>query len=184
MSTRFSSSDNSSPVSPRKVVLIGFMASGKSTIAKQLAELLGFSVREIDSLIVQRAGGLSVPEIFEQNGEEYFRDLESAVCASLHNEQGVVVSTGGGVITRDGNLLNLKANGGIVVFLRSSFETVVARNADLSARPLFRSVEQAKELFEQRAPIYHAWADLIVDTDGKESEPVCSEIYSALRCRA
>jgi shikimate kinase len=174
---------DSSPISSPKVVLIGFMASGKSTIAKRLAELLAFSVTEIDSLIVQRAGGVSISEIFERHGEDYFRDLESAVCASLVDVQGVVISTGGGVITRDTNLPLLKANGGTVVFLRSNFETIAARHADLSTRPLFRSIARARELFEQRAPTYHAWADLIVDTDGKEIEQVCSEIYSALRYR-
>lgn len=166
-----------------RVILIGFMGTGKSTVAKALAERLGFSVKELDALIVERSGRTSIPEIFDHDGEPHFRNLETEVCAAIRHERSVIISTGGGVIGRDLNMEHLTADGGIVVFLRTSLEGIVARSAELLDRPLFRNGHQARELFERRAPVYHRWANLVVDTDGKSIEEICSEILSSLQSR-
>ena len=161
-----------------KVVLIGFMASGKSTVAARLASLLGVPVREMDDLIIARSSLPSIPAIFEQHGEPFFRNLESAVAASLRTEQDVVISTGGGVISRPENMDHLSAGGAVVVFLRSSFETAEARSAGLGGRPLFRDGKRARALFEERAPLYARWADITIDTDSRTIDDICAQIAS------
>ena len=164
-----------------KVVLIGFMASGKSAVAAELAPHLGCTVRQVDDDIVSRSGYPSVAAIFAEKGEGFFRDLESEVAKSLHDSRNVVISTGGGIITRAANMSSLKSNGGIVVYLRTSFETVSARAGDLASRPLFANKTDALELYKKRLPVYESFADIIVDTDGRTVEEVCSEILSKLK---
>jgi shikimate kinase len=168
---------------PNKIILIGFMGTGKSTIARALAAQLGFSVMELDTLIVERSGRASIPEIFAHEGEVHFRDLESDVCAATRLMRSIVVSTGGGVIGRELNLEHLTAEGGLVIFLKTSFEEIVARNIDIEDRPLFRNREQARELFERRAPTYVQWADIVIDTDRKSVEEICSELLSSIQSR-
>jgi shikimate kinase len=166
-----------------RLILIGFMGTGKSTVANALAQRLGFSVRELDALIVERSGRVSIPDIFEHDGETHFRHLETEVCVALRQDRSVVISTGGGVIGRDTNMENLTAEGGIVIFLRTSFEEILTRSADLHDRPLFKNGHQARDLYERRAPVYLRWANLVVDTDGKSVEEICSEILSSLQSR-
>lgn len=163
-----------------KVILIGFMGAGKSCVAARIAALLGVSAIEMDDLAIARSGLKSIPEMFEVHGEVFFRNLESEVAESLSGEHNAVISTGGGVIGRPENMQRLRACGGIVVFLRSSFETVQRRNAGLDTRPLFRDGTKARELFEARAPVYEQWADITVDTDNKALEQVCAEILLQL----
>ncbi len=166
-----------------RVILIGFMGTGKSTVAKALAKQLGFSVQELDTLIIERSGRASISDIFEHDGEPHFRNLETEVCAATSKERSVVISTGGGVIGRDVNMEHLTACGGVVIFLKTPFESIIARSADLLNRPLFRDGHQAQELFDRRTPVYLRWANLVVETDGKSIEEVCSEILSSLQSR-
>jgi shikimate kinase len=165
----------------KKLVLIGFMASGKSAVAAALAPRLGFDMVQVDDEIVSRSGFPSIPNIFTEKGEPHFRDLEAAVAASFRNAQNLVISTGGGIITREENMSNLKENGGVIVYLRTSFETVAERAGDLSSRPLFANKANALELFQRRLPIYERHADIIIDTDGRSVDEVCSTILTHLK---
>ncbi len=166
-----------------KVVLIGFMASGKSAVAIELAPLLGFTVHQVDDAIVTRSGYPSVATIFTEKGETFFRDLESEVALSFREATNAVISTGGGIITRPANIEHLKHNGGIIVYLRTSFETVSARVGDITSRPLFANKADALELYKRRLPIYESYADIMVDTDGISVEEVCSEILAQLKLK-
>jgi len=166
-----------------KVILIGFMGSGKSTVARRLGELLAHPVVEMDEVIVERSGLPSVAEIFAQRGEAAFRDLESAVAESLAAASDVIVSTGGGVVTRDRNMEHLRANGGTVFLLHAPFDTVAARNAGLETRPLFRDGSRARQLFEARAPLYARWADETLDSASRSVDDLCSGILSRLNFR-
>jgi shikimate kinase len=163
-----------------KIVLVGFMGTGKSTVAKVLAKQLGFSVRELDAIIIERSGKSSISDIFDQMGETHFRDLESAACAEVSHDRSVVISTGGGVVGRPSNMERLTAEGGIVVFLRTSFDEILARDFELLNRPLFKNQHEARALFEQRTPLYLTWANLTIDTDTKSIEDICAEILSSL----
>lgn len=160
------------------------MGSGKSTVAQQLAPRLGYAGWEMDSLIVERSGLASVPEIFDTRGEPFFRALESQVAEELQDASAAVISTGGGVITNPSNMANLRANNGVVVFLRTKFETICDRLTDISSRPLFRDGVEARSLFAQRASIYESHADIVIDTDNKTTDDVCLEILSLLELRS
>jgi shikimate kinase len=165
-----------------KLIIIGFMASGKSAVAAALAPRLGIQMIHIDEEIVERSGLLSIPAIFAQEGEPHFRNLEAGVAASLRNAHDVVISTGGGIITREENMTNLKDNGGLIVYLRTSFETVAERaGKQLAARPLFLNKDNALELFQRRLPIYERYADIIIDTDDRSVEEVCSAILTQIK---
>jgi shikimate kinase len=165
----------------RKIVIIGFMASGKTVVAKPLAERLGLTPFNVDDEIVSRSGLPSIPAIFAEKGESHFRELEAEVAASLRDAHDMVISTGGGIISRSENMSNLTANGGLVVYLRTSFETVAERAGDLTSRPLFANKANALELYQQRLPIYERYADIIIDTDGRSVDEVCSTIISHLK---
>ena len=165
----------------RKAALIGFMGSGKSSVAPLLATALGYSLVDVDSEIVARSGLCSIPEIFSAHGEHFFRDLEAAVAESVANTSSVVISTGGGIIGRPTNIAHLKQNDGLIVFLRTRFETITTRISDFASRPLFRDINRARSLFAERQPLYCEYADQIVDTDGKSPQQVCDEIMVMVR---
>ena len=164
----------------RNVALIGFMGSGKSSVAPLVASQLGYGLVDVDSEIVARSGFATVPEIFSAHGETFFRNLETEVVTSLAQKSRVVISTGGGIIGRSVNIEALKRGGGIVVFLQTSFTTITSRIADFSTRPLFRDIDRARALFLERQPIYHMYADHVVDTDEKEPRAVCEEIVEKI----
>lgn len=168
------------PQSIHKVALIGFMGSGKSSIAPLLASRLGFRLVDVDGEIICRSGLATVSEIFSVHGESFFRDVETEVASSLAQMSDIVISTGGGIIGRPLNIEHLKRGGGIVVFLRTSFETVTSRISDFSTRPLFRDIERARALFTERQPLYLKYADYVVDTDEKNPLSVSDEIIEKI----
>ena len=163
-----------------KIALIGFMGSGKSSVAPLLAHRLGCTLVDTDSLILTRSGFTSIPLLFSEKGETAFRDIESEVAQSLRDSKHVVISTGGGIIGRPANMEALKNAGGLVVFLMTSFEEIQRRLAEFEDRPLFKDPKQAAALYQARFPIYTSYADIAVTTDGKTPEQVCSEILARI----
>lgn len=157
------------------------MGSGKSSIAPLLASALGCRLIDVDHEVVLRSSLRSVSEIFSAHGELFFRDLEAQVAESLAKETGIVISTGGGIIGRPVNIEHLRQNDGIIIFLRTSFDTVSSRISDFATRPLFRDSTRARALFAERQPLYHRYADLVVDTDHKDPTQVCREILDLLK---
>lgn len=140
------------------IVLTGMPSSGKTTVGEILAEKLKRPFYDIDALIVKRAG-CEISEIFSTYGEEYFRDLESAVISEeIAPLTGAIIATGGGAILRDENIKNLKKNGKIV-FLDRDLE-LLTPTAD---RPTALDIEAMKKRFEQRYDIYLATADVKVN---------------------
>jgi shikimate dehydrogenase len=130
------------------VVLIGMPGSGKSTVGKALAAETGREFFDSDEEIVKEAGR-PIPDIFSQQGEGAFRDLESRVIRRLSEKQGAVIATGGGAVLRKENVENLRANGRIV-FLDAPLETLTS-TAD---RPLSATPEALKKRYEERYGIY------------------------------
>ena len=167
--------------SDRNIFLIGFMGSGKSTVAAGLERLLGMKRVEMDQQIV-KTQGMEITEIFARYGEEFFRDLESRVTEELSRERGRVVSCGGGVVLRQANVERMKENGSIVL-LKARPETIYERVKDSTERPILNadmSVAHIRELMEKRSALYEAAADLAVDTDGRSAEEICREIADRL----
>ncbi len=161
------------------IVLCGMMGVGKSCVGIRVAELTGRRWYDTDIVISDRHGRIS--DIFEYYGESHFRSLETEVVRELADRDGLVISTGGGLVLMPENNELLKRNGKIV-FLRASFETLLERVRADDTRPLLKdtgkTAERLGELLERRTPIYEAVADFIVDTDGKSVDDVAREVVA------
>ena len=166
------------------IVLIGMMGAGKTSVGESLARLTGRQLVDTDSVIEQRHGKIS--DIFAECGEAHFRALESVLAQKLSEQDGLIVSTGGGMLLCEKNRENLKANG-VLVYLRAKAETLLSRVGEGDARPLLADAEfraaNLYRLLNERAPIYEKAADLIVDTDGKSIEETAGEILVAVEER-
>ena len=163
-----------------KVALLGFMGTGKSSVAPVLAAQLGMQWVDLDTVILQNSGFSSISEIFAAEGESGFRDRESKAVSSVASAEQLVIATGGGVIGRRENIELLKSNGGVCVFLRTSFDEIIRRLSNASGRPLLEDKERAKKLYHERQALYLSCADSTVDTDAKSVEQVSAEIVSRL----
>ena len=164
------------------VFLIGFMGSGKSTIASYLAENYGMEIIDMDQLIVEREG-MAIPDIFAQKGELYFRDVETSLLIEIQGEQNKVVSCGGGVVLRDENVQAMKKSGQVVL-LNAKPDTILERVKDDDNRPLLwgnKNVQFIHDMMEKRQPKYEAAADLVIHTDGKSADEICKEIISKVK---
>lgn len=146
----------------QNVVLIGMPGSGKSTIGKHLATLLGRPFADLDELIVARTGK-SIPEIFAGQGEEAFRDLESGLCRELGAQNGRVISVGGGAVLREPNRIALAQNA-LIVYLRQPLDQL-----DLEGRPLSKNMATLERIYRERAPLYEALSDAQIHNDHEKS---------------
>lgn len=161
------------------IVLIGFMGCGKSTISRALNKAYHMDIIEMDQVIAEREG-LSISEIFEVHGEEYFRNLETELLRELQSRKGVVISCGGGVPMRDENVVEMKKNGKVIL-LTASPETILERVKGSHDRPLLennKNVDFIADLMEKRRLKYEAAADIIINTDNKSESEICEEIIS------
>ena len=162
-----------------RVVLVGAMGAGKTTVAGLLAETWGLPARDTDADIVA-AQGRSIADIFVDSGEGEFRVLErAAVAEALSTHDGVLALGGGAVL--DPTTRELLA-GHTVVFLRVGLADAVKRVGLGSARPLLLGNVRGriKALLDERTPVYESVATLVVDTDGRSPDEVAREIAEAL----
>lgn len=159
------------------IVLIGMRGSGKTTIGKLLAKRLGKQFIEMDELIVQRLGQ-SIPEIVNRYGWEKFRDVEEEIAREVAGWDNVVNATGGGVVTREKNVQELKKKGKLV-WLKANIDTLLRRIGNDQSRPSLTGKSQRDDMeavLAERRPIYQRVADFIVDTEGKTPEEVAEAI--------
>ena len=164
------------------IFLIGFMGCGKSTVASKLNQMYGMHVVEMDQEISNRQK-MSIPDIFEQYGEEYFRDLESALVKEITTSSEQVVSCGGGVVLRENNVIEMKKNGHIVL-LTAKPENVLKRVEKNDDRPILKgrkTVKDIAELMGARREKYEEAADIIVATDDKSIEEISKEILERIK---
>lgn len=178
---------NSKRIQARKlfdynIVLIGFMGSGKSTISEFLKTAFAMDVIEMDQIIAEREG-MSISDIFEVYGEQYFRDLETNLLIEMQSRTNVVISCGGGTPMRECNVVEMKKNGRVVL-LTAKPETILDRVKDSHDRPLIennKTVSFIAELMEKRREKYEAAADIVIETDGKDELQICEELIHRLR---
>ena len=161
----------------RSVVLVGMMGAGKSSIGRRLAARLGIPFVDADSEI-ERAAGMSIPEIFAKHGEPYFRAGEARVIARLLDGGPSVLATGGGAVMDEGTreLIGVK---GISVWLNADIDVLVRRTKRRNDRPL---VEKIKELLPLREPIY-ALSDIVVRSREEPHDTIVDEIIASLATR-
>ena len=158
------------------IALAGFMGSGKSTVGAVVADALGCPFLDLDDLIVKKAGK-SIPDIFAQDGEPAFRQLEAALLRQTVNkyaENTVVLSLGGGTLTTptSASLVHDKT---VCIYLRASLETLIQRlEGQTAGRPLADEVMASR--LAERAPVYEETAHVIIDTDGLAPDEVADEI--------
>lgn len=161
----------------KHIYLIGFMGTGKSTVSRRLKNLMKVNEIDMDAAIV-RENEMSISEMFEQFGEPYFRQKETAMLYKLARRHPAIVSCGGGTVLRRENVDVMKKSG-IIVLLTASPETVFERVKNGRERPILNghmNVEYIKELMEKRREIYENACDVKISTDGKTPEEIAKEI--------
>ena len=140
------------------LVIIGHPLSGKTSVGKQLAEKLEMKHFDVDEEIEKL--GMSIPEIFSQKGENYFRKLESEIIEKLASEQGCVISTGGGAVLDESNIKKLSVNGHIIS-LNRRLENI--DESSIQNRPLIRCKKDLEKLILERENLYKKYADIFIE---------------------
>ncbi len=162
-----------------RVVLIGFMGSGKSTVGALLAGRLAWTFVDVDALVEADAGA-TIADLFAARGEEHFRTLESAGLRGLAGLSGLVVAAGGGAPLRDANRWFFTADGTAVFHLHVSLERALARAGDGRTRPLLaRGADEVRRLYEERLPRYRELG-IEIATDGRLPGEIVDEIAARL----
>ncbi len=166
------------------LVLVGMPASGKSTIGRKVAQMMHRGFVDLDEALVKKANR-SIPEIFAQEGEEAFRSLETEICWEYGKESGLVLSTGGGVVTREENIRALGQNA-VFVYITRPIDTLdVGKH-----RPLSQSREDILRLHQERSPIYEKIAHKTVENSqavhivAKEVQEAYYEIFHSSRAKS
>lgn len=153
----------------KNIVLCGFMGCGKTTLAKRLAKSFNMNFIDTDEEIA-RAEGKTIAEIFETDGEPYFRTLETELVKRLAKEENLVVSLGGGIAANEKNHPYLKEIG-TVVLLDCGLHNTMRRILGDKRRPLAQNgAEDIKQRYYSRMPIYKAVADAIIDSSKSKSK--------------
>ncbi|MCF7530492.1 shikimate kinase [Neisseria lisongii] len=154
---------------PRNLILIGLMGAGKSTLGKQAAQALGRPFYDSDQEICA-CSGVSIPTIFELEGEQGFRNRETAVLKKLTALENIVLATGGGAVLREENRSLLRQSG-IIVYLHAEPETLLERTRHDTNRPLLQvndPLAALQDLYRRRDSIYREAAHIIIESDNRQ----------------
>lgn len=168
----------------KNIGLIGFMGVGKTVVGRRLSIALNREFLDTDS-IIEMTTGKTISEIFMQDGEKYFREIESDVVRDVCRHRGAVISFGGGAPLSESNSALIKESS-LVVLLRLSVDTVVSRISSNNQRPLISGAgmdlrERITSMYAARKGIYAELADLVVDTDGRTIYQTATNIIRRLR---
>lgn len=157
------------------------MGAGKSTVGKIVSEYLRLEYHDLDDLIEVEVG-MSISEIFEKYGEEYFRDVETKTLKNIAQLKFRVIATGGGVVLREINWKAMNSNG-ITIYLKASIDKLWNRIKDDKSRPILKvddPYNKMKALMSIRSLLYEK-ADIIIDTDNLAPEEIANEVISKLK---
>ena len=170
----------------KNVILIGFMGTGKTSTGKMLASKLGCAFMDMDQKIEEEAG-MRIPEIFAQQGEDYFRQLEWELVERLSARRNAVISTGGGTVKNLANVEALKSSG-VMVCLKANVDTVLERTKSRGTRPVLDRADDGdrrqavEKLLKEREALYQQ-ADFSVDTSELSPLQVVEIITKTLKTR-
>ncbi|MCA9407066.1 MAG: shikimate kinase [Candidatus Omnitrophica bacterium] len=165
----------------RNIVLIGFMGSGKSSVARLLGQQLKREVISSDEWIVDQEQ-CPIAEIFRNKGEAYFRQLEKKAIAAIAQKQGIIIDCGGGVVLQQENIDILKKNG-LLIYLAATVEFLYSQIQANKDRPLLNVADpltQMKQLLEQRESQYEQ-ADIKIDSTDKSIDWIAQEIVKRIK---
>lgn len=160
------------------VILIGMPGCGKSTIGVVLAKVLGYEFTDSD-LLIQKKEGMLLREIITKYGEEGFLEIEGAVNAGIQADRHVI-ATGGSVIYSEQAMQHFREIGKIV-YLKLSYATICSRLGNIRRRGVvLKDGQSLKDLYDERTPLYEAYADIIIDAEGHDVESLMDEVAKAL----
>jgi len=166
----------------RNIVLIGFMGCGKTTVGIRLSYRLRRAMEDTDKLI-EKEEGRTITEIFQTDGEAFFRELETKCLKKLiPTAKNMIISVGGGLPVREENHALLKELG-TVVYLRANADTIYERTKYDTSRPLLQGDDpqgKIKTLLDARRAVYERTADVIIDVDRKDFDTILDEIIGAV----
>ena len=157
------------------IVLIGMMGSGKTSVGKQLSKLLSYEFVDTDKCI-ERKQEMSITDIVNFKGEEYFRSIESDMISVISKNSNTVISTGGGCILKPENIKNLKENGNIW-YLKCSMNEINKRIRRNDSRYLLYNTSINK-IYDDRKNLYEQYGDYTVDCFEKSIHDICGEIIN------
>ena len=157
------------------ILLIGFMGSGKSYVGRVLSKIAKMKFLDLDNEILKKSPIKSIQEIFDAQGEKYFRSLEKQTLLEILQNDRQIISLGGGTlfyIEKE----DLELNDKLIIFLDSSYEECRKRVKRLDNRPLFKDEKMAKKLFDERYPKYTELADISIETKDLSGEEIALKI--------
>lgn len=167
---------------PHNVILIGFMGTGKTSIGRQVAQSLGFEFVDTDEQIVELVGK-PITEIFSEEGEDYFREMETKILRSAASSGNKVISTGGGAVLREENRRFL-SEAGYVIWLNASPKAILERVSRNRERPLLQTADPLgtiETLLGQRRQWYLDTADFTIDTDELSPDEIAFGVCESAR---
>ena len=142
----------------KNIVLIGMPACGKSTIGYWLSKKIGYPLLDTDKYLEEKENRI-ISDIFSNEGEEYFRNLETKYLKELSEKEGFIISTGGGAVKNKENIDILKKNG-IVIFLNREINDISKENH--KHRPLLQDINNIQKLYDERIDLYKKYSDIII----------------------
>lgn len=165
-----------------KILLIGFMYSGKTTVGKLIAKHFNLDFIDMDQELIASTEYDTIQALFKERGESFFRELETETAKKLGSKDNLVIASGGGIVENPENLEILNTVKAQIIYLHCSWEQILARHnsAERYERPLFEDLRSAKALFESRQSLYENFSDLNIPTEGKSAEEVAELICGKL----
>ena len=160
----------------KNIVLIGMPACGKSTIGYWLSKKIGYPLLDTDKYLEEKENRI-ISDIFSNEGEEYFRNLETKYLKELSEKKGFIISTGGGAVKKKENIDILKKNG-IVIFLNREINDISKENH--KHRPLLQDINNIQKLYDERIDLYKKYSDIIIKNNDDMSI-IVDRIITALK---
>ena len=160
----------------KNIVLIGMPACGKSTIGYWLSKKIDYPLFDADKYLEEKENRV-ISDIFSNEGEEYFRELETKYLKELSEKEGIIISTGGGAVKNKENIDILKENG-IIVFLNRTIDDISRENH--RNRPLLQNPDNIRKLYDERIKLYRRYADIIIKNDDS-MDVIVDRIITALK---
>jgi len=160
----------------KNIVLIGMPACGKSTVGYWLSKKAGYPLLDVDKYLEEKENRV-ISDIFSNEGEEYFRELETKYLKELSEKEGIIISTGGGAVKKKENIDILKQNG-IVIFLNRGIADISKENHE--NRPLLQDIDNIQKLYDERIDLYRKYADIIIKNND-DMDVIVNRIITSLK---